>query len=193
MKSWFVLKAGLMLTTAVFTLSGCASNGIKQTEIERITPEQLAKIMPPPVATITLDDIVNDSKAGKSADEIIVKIKASNSRYALTPTQTLDLNKQGVDTKVLDYIQQSNELAKQNAIADEMNKRARERAAAEKILKRERDLARDRYYDPFFDSRFGPRFGPRFGGFYGNPYYGYGSRFGHRFGFGLGYGYPYGW
>ncbi len=185
MKSWFVLKVGLMLTTAVFTLSGCASNGVKQSEIERITPEQLAKIMPPPFATIALDEIVNDSKAGKSADEIISKIKASNSRYALTPTQTLDLNKQGIDIKVLDYMQQSNELAKQNAIADEMNKRAREKAAAEKILKRERDLVRDRYYDPFFDSRFG--------GFYGNPYYGYGSRFRHRFGFGLGYGYPYGW
>ena len=198
MKSWFVLKVGLMLSTALFTLSGCAINAVKQTEIERITPEQLAKIMPPPVATITLDEIVNDSKAGKSSDEIIAKIKASNSRYELTPTQTLDLSKKGVDTKVLDYMQQSNELAKQNAIADEMNKRTRERAAAEKILKRERDLARDRYYDPFFGSRFGPRFGPRFGGFYGNPYlgnpyYGYGPRFGHRFGFGLGYGYPYGW
>lgn len=189
MKTWFLLKAGLMLATAAITLSSCASNGIKQAEIERITPEQLAKILPPPIATITLDEIVNDSKAGKSSDEIITKIKASNSRYELTPTQTLDLSKQGVATKVLDYMQQSNELAKQNAIADEMNKRAKERATAEKILKRERDLARDRYYDPFF----GSRFGPRFGGFYGNPYYGYGSRFGHRFGFGLGYGYPYGW
>ena len=179
------MKSLMMLIAAILVLSSCASTGTRQAEVERITPEQLAKILPPPVATVTLNELVADSKSGKTADEIIAKIKASNSRYELTPTQTLDLSKQGVDTKVLDYMQQSNELAKQNAIADEMNKRAKERAKAEKVLKRERDMARDRHYDPFFDSRFG--------GFYGNPYYGYGSRFGHRFGFGLGYGYPYGW
>lgn len=179
------MKSLMMLIAAILVLSGCASTGARQAEVERITPEQLAKILPPPIATVTLSEVVADSKAGKSTDEIIAKIKASNSRYELTTAQTLDLNKQGVDTKVLDYMQQSNELAKQNAIADEMNKRAKERAIAEKALKRERDVARDRYYDPFF--------GSRFGGFYGNPYYGYGSRFGHRFGFGLGYGYPYGW
>ena len=101
----------------------------------------------------------------------------------------LDLNKQGVDAKVLDYIQQSNELAKQNAIADEMNKREQEKNAAKKQLQRERAFNNNRYYDPFW--------GSRFGGFYGYPYYGYGSRFGHRhgsrFGLGLGFGYPYGW
>ena len=183
MKTFFVL-----VVTTIF-LSGCASTGTgqvgKQGEVERMTPEQLAKILPPPVATLTLAEIIAESKAGKTPDEMIAKIKASNSRYELTTAQTLDLSKDGVDTKVLDYMQQSNELAKQNAIADEMNKRAKERAIAEKALKRERDSARNRYYDPFF--------GSRFGGFYGNPYYGYGSRFGHRFGFGLGYGHPYGW
>ena len=187
LKTWLVLIA-----TAIFAV-GCATSGsgagLKQAEVERMTPEQLAKILPPPIATVTLDELVVDSKAGKSADEIIAKIKASNSRYELTTAQTLDLSKQGVDTKVLDYMHQSNELAKQNAIADEMNKRAKEKAVAEKALKRERDFARNRYYDPFFDSRFDSRFG----GFNGYPYYGYGSRFGHRFGFGLGYGYPYGW
>lgn len=185
MKTRIVLKTGLVLIAAAIFLSSCASNGVRQAEVERITPEQLAKILPPAVATVSLGEVVADSKAGKTSDEIIAKIKASNSRYELTPTQTLDLSKQGVDTRVLDYMHQSNELAKQNAIADEMNKRAKERATAENALKRERDLVRDRYYDPFF--------GSRFGGFYGSPYYGYGSRFGHRFGFGLGYGYPYGW
>lgn len=179
------MKTVLMLIMSVMLVTGCASTGQQPAQVKRITPEELAKLLPPPVATVSLDEIINDSKQSKTPDEIIAKIKASNSRYELTTAQTLDLSKQGVDTKVLDYMQQSNELAKQNAIADEMNKRAKERAVAEKALKRERDLARDRFYDPFF--------GPRFGGFYGNPYYGYGSRFGHRFGFGLGYGYPYGW
>ncbi len=179
MKNILILIMGLLLVT------GCASTGTQQAKIERITPEELAKLLPPPVATVSLDEIVNDSKQARSADEIIDKIKASNSRYELTTAQTLDLSKQGVDVKVLDYIHQSNELAKQNAIADEINKREKERAAAEKLLKRERDLARSRYYDPFW--------GSRFGGFYGYPYYGYNRGFGSRFGWGLGYGRPFYW
>ncbi len=179
------MKNILALVISLMLVSGCASTGTQQSQIERITPEELAKILPQPVATVTLDEIVKDSKANKSADEIIAKIKASNSRYELTPAQTLDLNKKGVDTKVLDYIHESNELAKQNAVADEINKREKQRAAAEKKLKRERDAAQNRYYDPFW--------GPRFGGFYGSPFGYYGRGFGSRFGWGGGFGYPYYW
>ena len=183
------MKRLMVLVASLLILSACASTGTQQSKVERITPQELAKLIPPPVATVSLDEIVTDSKAGKSADDIIAKIKNSNSRYELSSTQVLDLNKQGVDAKVLDYIQQSNELAKQNAIAEEMNKREQEKNAAKKQLQRERALNNNRYYDPFW--------GSRFGGFYGYPYYGYGSRFGHRhgsrFGLGLGFGYPYGW
>jgi len=155
------MKILVILMVSLLTLSGCASTGAGYGQVDRITPEQLAKILPPPVATVTLDEIVAESKQGKTSDEIIAKIKASNSRYELTPTQTLDLSKQGVDVKVLDYMHQSNELAKQNAIADEMNKREQEKRVAQKQLQRERALAQSQYYD-YFD-----------GPFY-NPYYNYG-------------------
>ena len=164
MKAWIVLIA-----TALF-LSSCASTGARQAEVERITPEQLAKILPPPVAIISLGEIVAESKAGKTSDEIIAKIKASNSRYELTPTQTLDLNKQGVDVKVLDYMHQSNELAKQNAIADEMNKREQQKRVAQKQLQRERALSQS-YYNDYYDS---PFYNPYFN-------YGYNPYFGNRF------------
>ncbi len=172
MKAWIVLIA-----TALF-LSSCASTGARQAEVERITPEQLAKILPPPVAIISLGEIVAESKAGKTSDEIIAKIKASNSRYELTPTQTLDLNKQGVDAKVLDYMHQSNELAKQNAIADELNKREQEKRVAQKQLQRERALSQS-YYNDYYDSPFY------------NPYYNYGYNpyFGNRFFWGPSYYY----
>lgn len=166
-------------------VTGCASVGDTQpqSKIERITPEELAKLLPPPVATMTLDEIVGESKQGKTADEIIAEIKKSNSRYELTPSQILDLNQRGVDTKVIDYIQQSNELAKQNAIADEMNRREKARAEVEQQLKRER-LRRNRFYDPFW-------WGPRYRFYYGHPL---NHRWrGSRFGWGLSYGYPYGW
>jgi hypothetical protein len=159
----------MILMLSIVMLAGCASTGAQQ-KVERITPEQLAKILPPPVATVTLEEIVVDSKAGKSADEIIAKIKTSNSRYELTTAQTLDLSKQGVDVKVLDYMHQSNELAKQNAIADEMNKREQEKRAAQKQLQRERALAQSYYYD-YFD---GPFYNPYY-------HYGYGPYYGSRF------------
>ncbi len=170
----------LLVIMSLMLITACASTPAQQPQVKRITPEELAKILPPAVATISLDEIVNDAKQGKTPDEIITKIQTSNSRYELTPAQTLDLSKQGVDTKVLDYIHQSNELAKQNAMADEINTREKERAAAEKILKRERDLARSRYYDPYW--------GSGFGGFYGHPFYGYNRGFGSRFGYGYGFG-----
>ena len=179
------MKRVLILVMSVMLVTGCASTGQSPSQVKRITPEELAKLLPPPVATVSLEEIITDSKQGKTTEQIIEKIKASNSRYELTPAQTLDLSRQGVNTKVLDYIHQSNELAKQNAIADEINKRGKERAAAEKMLKRERDMARSSYYDPFW--------GPRFGGFYGHPFYRYNRGFGSRFGFGLNYGYPFGW
>jgi hypothetical protein len=179
------MKRLIFLIVGLFILAGCASTGSKPSQVERITPEELAKLIPPPVATLSLDEIVADSKAGKSADDIIAKIKNSNSRYELSSTQVLDLNKQGVDAKVLDYIQQSNELAKQNAIADEMNKREQEKAATKKQLQRERALSYNRYYDPFW--------GPGFGGFYGP--IGPAGRYwrGSRFGWGLGFGHPFWW
>lgn len=179
------MKRILFLILSLLLASGCASTGSKPSQVERITPEELAKLIPPPVATVSLDEIVADSKAGKSADEIIAKIKNSNSRYELSSTQVLDLNKQGVDAKVLDYIQQSNELAKQNAIAEEMNKREKEKAAAEKQLQRERAFNNNRYYDPFW--------GPYYGGYYGRGFYGPGYWRGSRFGWGLGFGHRFGW
>ena len=164
------MKTLIAVSLTLVLLAGCASTGSQQSKLERITPEQLAKLLPPPVATVALSEIVADSKAGKTTDEIITKIKTSNSRYELTTAQTLDLSKQGVDVKVLDYMRQSNELAKQNAIADEMNKREQEKRSAQKQLQRERALAQS-YYNDYFDSPFY------------NPYYhyGYGSYYGSRF------------
>ena len=152
------MKTLIAVSLALILLAGCASTGSQQSKVERITPEQLAKLLPPPVATVALSEIVADSKAGKTPEEIITKIITSNSRYELTPSQTLDLAKQGVDTKVLDYIHQSNELAKQNAIADELNKREKQRRAIEDTLRRERNISQQ-YYDPFWGSHYGSYYG----------------------------------
>lgn len=149
---------------SILSLAGCAGNETKAVKIDRITPEELAKIMPQPVPTMSLEAIVEQTKQGKTPDNIIANIQASNSRYELTPSQTLALSRQGVDVKVLDYIHQSNELAKQNAVADEINKREQAKAIAEKQLEQERNLYRGPYYnDPFYYPYYGyPGWGSQF-------------------------------
>lgn len=186
-----ILKTSLIALAALW-LVGCATtnNSPTQAEIQRISPEELEKLIPPAVATVSLEELVADTKAGKTPDELIEKIKVSNSRYDLTPEQSLALSKQGLDIKVLNYIHEANELARQNAIADEINKREQANQLNEKKLKRERDLARMRSFDPYWG----------YGGFYGPPWYGspfgfgpYGHRFGRGFGPRFGWGLGYGW
>ncbi|MBC7698049.1 MAG: hypothetical protein H7Z70_06755 [Bacteroidia bacterium] len=162
---------------SVLSLAGCATEVTRPAQIDRITPEELAKIMPPPVAAVSLEMIVAQTKEGKTPENIIANIQASNSRYELTPSQTLMLSKQGVDVKVLDYIHQSNELAKQNAVADEINKREKTKRAELEKLKRQQ--LQQYQYDSF--GGYGPYgFGP-YGGYYGS-----------RFGWGGGFYRPWG-
>lgn len=160
----------ICLSVIMLLLTGCATTTQQtrqQVEIKRITPEELEALTPTPIAAYSMDQIVEDSKQGKSADDIIQAIKDSDSRYDLTTAQVLGLHQQGVDTKVLDYIQESNKAAQQNAIADEINRREKEKVDLEKRLYQERRF--NRLNDPFLRRGYG---------FYG-PYWG---RFGWRYG-----------
>lgn len=150
----------LLVTSLGGGLAGCASQPPQPVQVDRISPEQLAALVPPAQAKLSLDEIAAMSKQGKSDTEIIEAIKQSDSRYSLTPSDMLAWHQKGISKGVLDYMQQANALAEQNAIADEINKREKARAEAELRLKRERDIARMRSMDPWF-------YGP---GFYGGPW-----------------------
>lgn len=167
----------LLIFIIVLLLAGCATKGQSISPvIERISEEELSRIMPQPLATLSMDDLVRLSKEGMTATQIIEQIKSSNSMYDLTPSQSLLLSKQGVDSQILDYIHTSRELAVRNSIADEINKREKIKREELESLKRQQI----RSYDPF--CRNGPY------GVY--PYGAYGSRFGT--GFGIGYARPWG-
>jgi hypothetical protein len=149
------------------SLAGCATNQTKSESppIDRISDAELSRIMLKPTATLSLENIVKLSKDKVPAEEIIEKIKASNSYYELTPSQSLELHQQGVSNKVLDYIHESREKALRNNIADEINKREKAKQQAEKQLQRERNF--QPYYgfgyhywnDPFY---WGPSFRYRY-------------------------------
>ena len=140
-----------LVVIIAFFLSACATGaGMTQSEVKRITPDELAKLMLQPEATYTLEAIVTDAKSGKTSGEIIAKLKSSESLYDLKVSDVLRLNQQGVDVEVLDYMQESNALAKQNYLAEEINKREHEKEKALKALNNELLLQMNRYYDPFW-------------------------------------------
>ena len=141
----------VLVVIIAFFLSACATGaGMTQSEVKRITPDELAKLMLQPEATYTLEAIVTDAKSGKTSGEIIAKLKSSESLYDLKVSDVLRLNQQGVDVEVLDYMQESNALAKQNYLAEEINKREHEKEKALKALNNERLLQMNRYYHPFW-------------------------------------------
>ena len=69
------MRAGSGIILSVL-LAACVSNPPVAPQIQRISPEELERIMPKPVATLTLDDIVGLTKNGTSPDQIIAKIEA---------------------------------------------------------------------------------------------------------------------
>lgn len=138
------------LLLSVLLLAGCATTPAEPPQIQRISPEELERILPKPVPNLALEEIVRLSKAGQSADAVIGKIRESQSRYELTPTQVIELHRQGVDAKVLDHMQAVREQALRDSLADEINKREREHKEKEDALKRQLQLRSYPYYDPFW-------------------------------------------
>lgn len=177
-------KLTLGLLALVALVSGCATTGYQEPQITRISAEELAQLMPPPVATISLDEIVAMSKQGVPADDIIAKIKESNSQYELSPSRMVALTTQGVDPKVLDYIHESREQFVRDSMAEEINKRELENHEEKQRLKREYQLRYNSFYHPFYGYGYSPwwRYGPYYGyGFYGRGFHG------HPFGYGFGW------
>jgi hypothetical protein len=141
----------MLCLTVLALLSACAGNppASEAPKIARITPEELERLLPKPTPNLSLDEVIRMSKAGEAPEAIIATIRDSHSSYALTTSQMIELNRQGVDGKVLDHIQAAQEQAMRDAFADELNQR--ERVNQEKIKALQRELMWwPYYYDPFW-------------------------------------------
>ena len=133
---------------SVLLLAGCATAPAEPPQIQRISPEELERILPKPVPNLAVEEIVRLSQAGESADAIIARIRQTDSHYALTPSQAIELHRQGVDAKVLDHMQSAREAALRDSFADEINKREQAHQQKQDALKRQ--LRSHPYYDPFW-------------------------------------------
>lgn len=149
--------SGLIAGGLLLLLGGCATTAVQQPQIDRISPEELERIMPKPAPNLSLDEIVRLSKAGTPPQQIIDQIKATNSRYDLTPSESVDLSKRGVSAEVLDYIHKAHEQAIRDGFADEINKREKEKRQQQERLRREYQWRYQPFYDPFW---YGYGFGP---------------------------------
>jgi len=137
--------------------------------IARLSPEELARLLPAPLASLSLVEIVRMSKAGVSAKDIIARIRETNSHYELSASRAIDLHAQGVDKEVLDYIQSARAQELRDRVAEEINQREQRHAEE---LRREQALRYNLpYYDPWPGAYPGYGWGPAYpfrpyGGFY---------------------------
>ncbi len=56
---------------------------------------------------LTIEEVVVMTKANTPPEEIVRKMKETGTIYLVSATELIKLNKEGVDTKVLDYMQQT--------------------------------------------------------------------------------------
>ena len=163
----------VLISALLLSLLGCASvppggSGA----IARISPEELARILPKPEAKLPLTELVRMSQEGSAAKDIIARIKETGSSYALSASQLIDLHNQGVGTEVLDYIQSAREQELRDRMAEEINQREQRHADE---LQREQELRRDfYYYDPWWPAY------PGYGWYPGYPFRPFGGYYWRR-------------
>ena len=167
----------LLLLTVI--LSGCANVEERPQQaqvIDRLSEEELARILPKPVSQLSFEALVGFSKAGLTSAQIIEKLKETDTSYDLTPTQMIALQQKGVDLTVLDYLHSSRQAAMQNNIATVVAQHQQTKDQEIQSLKKQ--LQQQRLYqsmgDPFCRNGFsgfspygfGPRFRQGFGWYY---------------------------
>ena len=163
----------ILLAAALLAAGGCASTA-QTGQITRLTPEDLARLTPIPNPKVPLSEVIALSKAGILPESLIKKLQDTGTFYNLNAQQIVDLNKQGVDQRVIDHLVDAQEKARQATLLTELADRD---AKAAQALERERN--RRRALQNHYNS---PQFGfGAYGGAVGSPW-------GPRSGLGWSYG-----
>ena len=150
-------------------LLGCA-NAPPQLSgaIERLTPDELPRMLPKPVAILSQADLVRLSKQGTAPDAIIARIKQTDSHYALSASELIALHAEGVSAQVLDYIQSARERELLDRASEEINQR--EQRCAQELKREQAQWRAAGFCDPWWPGY--PGYGwnyaypPPYGGFY---------------------------
>ena len=170
----FIMRP-ILISVLALTLLGCATASAPPDAgpaIARLSPDELARLMPKPDPKLPLTELIRLSNEGASAKDIIARIRETNSRYDLSASQAIELHGQGVNAEVLDYLQSAREQELRERMAEEINRREQRHAQE---LQREQELRHNGYYcDPWWPGY------PGYGWNYGFPFPPYGGFYWHR-------------
>ena len=163
----------ILISTLALSLLGCATESAPPHAgpgLARISPEELARLLPRPDPRLPLEELVRLSREGAAAQDIIARIRETGSRYELSASQAIELHRRGLNAEVLDYIQSAREQELRDRMAEEINQRELRHAEE---LRREQTLRRDMfYYDPWWPGHPGWN--------YGYPFFPHGSLYWRR-------------
>lgn len=165
----------ILISSLALSLLACATPSVPLEPgpgIERLSPEELARLLPKAEPKLPLAELVRMSKGGVTPKDIIARIRETGSRYELSASQAIELHGQGVSVEVLDHIQSAHEQALRERIAEEINRREQRHAEE---LRRGQELCR---YSFCQDPRW-PGY-PGFGWHYGYPFLPPGGFYGRR-------------
>lgn len=146
--------AAALAILASVAACGCAGTAPERDargnpRIDRLPGDALPRVAP--AARLTAQDLVRLSREGLAPQAIVARIRESGSRFDLSASRLLELDRQGVDAAVLDYIVEAERRAKEADLADALVKKEAAEARSRAELERRRE-ARPyyRYYDPFW-------------------------------------------
>jgi hypothetical protein len=134
-----MLKKLLCPALLLLIFAGCSAvperDAPGNPKIERLSEDALARL-PAPEPKLTAEDLVRLSREAMPAEKIIERFQATHSRLKMPRSEIMELAKQGVDRKVLDYLAEAEERARQTDVAESLA-RAEARQAREEEQRRE--------------------------------------------------------
>ena len=167
-----MLKRVLCCVLLPLALSACSALPERDLrgnpKIERLSEDALARL-PAPEPRLTAEDLVRLTREGVPPEKIIEKFQATHSRLKMPASEIMELGKQGVERKVLEYVAEAEERARQTDVAESLARRDAEQARLREEEERRRELYRYAPYAPY---------PPYWGGYLGVPrhhggFYGY--------------------
>ncbi|MDE2584410.1 MAG: hypothetical protein KGN39_03355 [Betaproteobacteria bacterium] len=161
-----------LILAGLLCLVGCAStppDGTATPKLARLSPEELQRLAPD-APKIGFPELVLMAKSGLKTEAIIARLKETGTRLDPTPSQVLDLTRQGVPVAVLDYLHDAREKALRTDLATLLTERDEKHTKELEALRQQEQLRNSMACDPLWC---GPGFG--WPGYYrrGGAYYGW--------------------
>lgn len=178
------MARGLGMVLLAVGVAGCVTPSADPRALRRLDPAELARIEAArPGRPLSLDEVVALARQGRPVAEQLEVLRSTGTRHALTPSEALRLQAQGVAPEVLDALAEAQaRWAQDEATADKVRREQAAQAATERARA-------EAYRRAWRDAEWNSSLYLNYGAPFGSPYYRYGRPWGPG---GLGWGIRYG-